>query len=29
MVTGPAASTQPAAGEHIGAMLAMAFAQMK
>ena len=28
MVTGPAASTQPAAGEHIGAMLAMAFAQM-
>ena len=29
MVTGPAASTQPAAGEQIGAMLAMAFAQMK
>ena len=28
MVTGPAASTQPAAGEQIGAMLAMAFAQM-
>ena len=29
MVTGPAASTQPAAGEQIGAMLTMAFAQMK
>ena len=29
MVTGPAASTQPAAGEQIRAMLAMAFAQMK
>ena len=29
MVTGPAASTQPAAGEQIGAMLGMAFAQMK
>ena len=28
MVTGPAASTQPAAGEQIRAMLAMAFAQM-
>ena len=28
MVTGPAASTQPAAGEQIGAMLTMAFAQM-